>query len=130
MYDWQDNGVGDNVGTPDHVGIVESCSGGKIIIIEGNMNNSVGRRTLQVNGKNIRGYCCPDYASYVESKSSIDNTDYSVLINKAVASGDYKAAAEYEQKRNEKIDAMIAAGMTGYEKTYKYSNLYSSSCMS
>ena len=115
MYDWQDNGAGDNVGTADHVGIVESCSGNKMVIIEGNMNNSVGRRNLQVNARYIRGYCCQNYASFAAS-----NVDYSVLIKKAVAAGDYKAAAEYEQKRNEKIDAMIAAGKTGYEKTYNY----------
>ena len=130
MYDWQDNGVGDNVGTADHVGIVESCNGNTMVIIEGNMNNGVGRRNLQVNGRYIRGYCCPDFASYVGSKSStvqIDNTDYSALINKAVAAGDYVAAAKYEQKRNEKIDAMIAAGMTGYEKTYKYASYLNAS---
>lgn len=123
MYDWQDNGSGDNVGTADHVGIVESCNGSSMVIIEGNMSNSVGRRTLQVNARYIRGYCCPDYAAFVGSKSAmnkIDSTDYSALINKAVEDGDLKAAAKYEQKRNEKIDAMIAAGMTGYEKTYKY----------
>lgn len=63
MYDWQDHGVGDNVGAPDHVGIVEKVSGGNITIIEGNKNEAVARRTLKVNGKYIRGYCLPDYAS-------------------------------------------------------------------
>lgn len=127
MYDWQDNGSGDNVGTADHVGIVESCNGSTMVIIEGNMSNGVGRRNLQVNARYIRGYCCPDFASFVKSKPAvqIDNTDYSALINKAVAAGDYIAAAKYEQKRNEKIDAMLAAGMTGYEKTYKYASYLS-----
>lgn len=121
MYDWQDSGSGDNVGTADHVGIVESCNGSSMVIIEGNMNNGVGRRNLQVNARYIRGYCCPNFAAFAGKPSvQIDSTDYSVLINKAVAAGDYKAAAKYEQKRNEKIDAMIAAGMTGYQKTYKY----------
>ena len=129
MYDWQDNGVGDNVGTADHVGVVESCSGSTIVIIEGNMNNNVGRRNLQVNARYIRGYCCPDFASFVKSKPAvqIDSTDYSALINQAVAAGDYKAAAKYEQKRNEKIDTMIAAGMTGYQKTYKYTSYLNNS---
>jgi hypothetical protein len=132
MYDWQDNGVGDNVGTADHVGVVESSDGKNIVIIEGNMSNGVGRRTIQVNARYIRGYCCPDFAAFVKGMPSspqaqIDSTDYSALINKAVAVGDYKAAAQYEQKRNEKIDAMIAAGMTGYEKTYKYASYLNSS---
>lgn len=61
MYDWQDDGKGDNVGWADHVGIVEKVVGNTITVIEGNLNNAVGRRTLQVNGKYIRGYCLPNY---------------------------------------------------------------------
>ena len=57
MYDWQDNGVGDNTGAADHVGIVVSVSGNSIKVIEGNMSDAVGHRTLRVNGKYIRGYC-------------------------------------------------------------------------
>ena len=33
FYDWQDNGAGDNIGNPDHVGIVENVSGGMITVI-------------------------------------------------------------------------------------------------
>lgn len=62
MYDWQDSGAGDNTGAPDHVGIVVSVSGKAVKIIEGNKSNAVGYRTLQVNGKYIRGYCLPKYA--------------------------------------------------------------------
>jgi hypothetical protein len=62
MYDWQDTGVGDNTGMADHVGIVESISGNQMTILEGNLDNAVGRRTLAVNGKYIRGYCLPEYA--------------------------------------------------------------------
>ena len=63
MYDWQDTGSGDNQGTADHVGIVESVSGNTMKIIEGNMSEKVGYRTLAVNAKNIRGDCLPNYAS-------------------------------------------------------------------
>jgi len=63
MYDWQDSGAGDNTGTPDHVGIVVSVSGSTMKIIEGNIDNAVGYRTLAVNGRYIRGYCLPNYAS-------------------------------------------------------------------
>lgn len=61
MYDWDDSGAGDNKGNPDHVGVVEKISGKDITVIEGNYSNSVKRRTLKVNGKNIRGYIVPDY---------------------------------------------------------------------
>lgn len=65
LYDWDDNGKGDNVGAPEHVGMVTNVDGNTITVVEGNMGSPsrVGTRTLQVNGRYIRGYCCPDYAS-------------------------------------------------------------------
>lgn len=63
MYDWADTGSGDNKGNPDHVGIVAYISGNSMKIIEGNKSDSVAYRALSVNGKYIRGYCLPDYAS-------------------------------------------------------------------
>lgn len=61
FYDWRDNGVGDNMGDADHVGIVEKVSGNTITVIEGNYSNSVKRRYLEVNGRYIRGYGVPKY---------------------------------------------------------------------
>lgn len=61
FYDWQDSGTGDNTGSSDHVGIVEKVENGVITVIEGNYSNSVKRRTIQVNGKYIRGYGVPKY---------------------------------------------------------------------
>lgn len=61
FYDWADNGVGDNKGGADHVGIVEKVDGNTITIIEGNYSDSVKRRTLKVNGRYIRGYGVPKY---------------------------------------------------------------------
>ena len=62
-YDWDDAGAGDNTGWPDHVGMVVSVSGSTIKVIEGNKSDAVGYREIAVNGKNIRGYGLPDYAS-------------------------------------------------------------------
>ena len=61
MYDWDDNGKGDDTGRAEHVGIVEKVSVSKITVIEGNKNDAVGRRTIEVNGKYIRGYILPKY---------------------------------------------------------------------
>ncbi len=61
LYDWGDNGKGDNTGWPDHIGICESVVGDTITVIEGNYQNAVGRRVIKVNGKNIRGYITPHY---------------------------------------------------------------------
>ena len=61
FYDWQDNGVGDNKGSAEHVGIVEKVANGTITVIEGNYNEAVKRRTIKVNGRYIRGYGVPKY---------------------------------------------------------------------
>ena len=53
MYDWDDNGIGDNKGAPDHVGLVVSVDGTKLTIIEGNKKEAVAYRSMSVNGKYI-----------------------------------------------------------------------------
>lgn len=63
FYDWQDTGYGDNVGHPDHVGIVLDCDGQNMTIIEGNNANAVNKRVLAVNARFIRGFGIPDFAS-------------------------------------------------------------------
>jgi hypothetical protein len=88
MYDWQDNGVGDNKGAPDHVGIVEGVSGGKIRVVEGNINNAVGYRTIAVGAKCIRGYCVPKYADE-------DKPDEVTSAIQALARAGHIANAEY-----------------------------------
>ena len=68
FYDWQDGAdyaASDNKGSPDHVGIVVSVSGGVITVIEGNKNDAVAFRTVKVNGRYIRGYGLPNYSSKV-----------------------------------------------------------------
>ena len=67
FYDWQDSGVGDNIGTPGHVGVVESVSGNTITVIEGNNSDAVKRRNILVNGRYIRGYGVPKYASKADT---------------------------------------------------------------
>ena len=72
FYDWQDGAnyaTTDNTGAPDHVGIVEKVVGNTITVIEGNYSNAVKRRTLEVNGRYIRGYGVPKY----ESKAATSN---------------------------------------------------------
>lgn len=64
FYDWQDGSdyaTTDNQGVADHVGYVVSVSGNTMKIIEGNMSDAVGYRTLKVNGRYIRGFGLPDY---------------------------------------------------------------------
>jgi hypothetical protein len=74
MYDWDDSGKGDCTGEPEHVGIVIKVSSNNIKVIEGNKNDAVGYRTITVNGRYIRGYCLPDYASVTSADTSINTT--------------------------------------------------------
>lgn len=78
LYDWQDGtnyASTDNTGTPDHVGIVTSCDGITIRVIEGNVSNKVDTRVLVVNGRYIRGFGIPDYASVAtEEEKPADKT--------------------------------------------------------
>lgn len=61
MYSWNDNGKGDCTLAPNHTGIVESVTYNRITVIEGNKNDSVERRVIDVNGRYIRGYVVPRY---------------------------------------------------------------------
>ena len=66
FYDWDDGkdfAVTDNSGSPEHVGIVVSVSSGVVAVVEGNKGGAVGVRYVRVNGRYIRGYGLPDYAS-------------------------------------------------------------------
>lgn len=69
FYDWEDSGVGDNMGAADHVGIVIGVSGSVINIIEGNCGHQVQYTARQVNGRYIRGYGLPDYAAAAAERS-------------------------------------------------------------
>lgn len=95
FYDWEDNGVGDNLGEPNHVGLVDSVIDSKIKVIEGNKNNAVEYRDIPVNGKFIRGFGLPDYEK------------------KATGGPQQTTAGTSEQRAFiEKIGKMAAADMT------------------
>lgn len=62
LYDWEDKKPKEeNKNRPNHIGIVEKVVDGVITVIEGNKGEAVARRTLQVNGRYIRGYIVPKY---------------------------------------------------------------------
>ena len=71
FYDWDDDGKGDNKGEVEHVGIVEKVSGNTITVIEGNYQKECKRRTLNVNGRYIRGYGVPKYDSEPATVSGV-----------------------------------------------------------
>ena len=95
LYNWNDNGKGDNLTGSSHVGIVVEVKNGNIKIIEGNMGNAVGYRTIEVNGRYIRGFCCPDYASKAKPTQS---------------SARYKTIADVPESLQAETAELIAAG--------------------
>ena len=62
LYNW-DQKTQPNDGFADHIGIVEQQYANTIVIIEGNMNEAVGRRTINVGWGYIRGFARPKYSS-------------------------------------------------------------------
>lgn len=66
FYNWDDSTQA-NDGSADHVGVVEKVNGNNITVIEGNYNNSVGRRIITVGNGYIRGYGLPAYNSIATS---------------------------------------------------------------
>lgn len=66
FYDWDDGAAfasTDDTGNPEHVGIVAGVSGGNITVVEGNNADAVKTRNVKINGRYIRGYGLPNYAS-------------------------------------------------------------------
>lgn len=107
-YDWDDSGAGDCTGAPEHVGLVTAVAGKKITIIEGNKGNAVAYRTMQVNGRYIRGYGLPDYAGKAASSGATggSGTDAATATSHTVVAGDTlgKIAAKYSTT----VDALVA----------------------
>lgn len=73
-YSWTDNGSGDCKNASDHVGIVVLVSGSTIKVIEGNKNDSVSYRNITVNGRYIRGYGKPNFASKATDKEIVSSS--------------------------------------------------------
>lgn len=84
MYDWDDSGKGDNHGEADHVGLVVSVRNGFISVIEGNKHNAVGTRTLEIGGRYIRGFCCPDFKSVADPEEPVVVSDWAKALQEAL----------------------------------------------
>lgn len=106
LYDWNDSGSGDNKGSADHVGVVEKISGNTITVIEGNYSNAVKRRTLKVNGKNIRGYIVPKYSAE-ESKPAEANK---AVVEKEMCTVEIKALRKGDKGNTVKAMQILLAG--------------------
>lgn len=64
FYDWDQNG------SADHVGIIVDITASGYRVIEGNISDAVGYRTVARNYNLIRGFCLPDYAAAARDEGS------------------------------------------------------------
>lgn len=83
LYNWDDR-TQPNDGTADHIGIVEQQYGNTIVVIEGNYNCKVARRTINVGWGYIRGFARPKYdkattATPAAKKKDIKTIAYEVI---------------------------------------------------
>lgn len=122
LYDWQDNGAGDNKGNPDHIGTIIEVykDAGYMVVEEGNYSNSVKKRTLSINGKYIRGFIVPKYTDNTLSAPSTDISGKSIdtLAHEVIAgkygSGDArkKALGDKYKKVQDRINEILNGSAT------------------
>lgn len=110
LYDWQDSGIGDNTGNPDHVGVVEYTSGGIIHVIEGNNGEKVARRELSVNGRYIRGFIVPKYSDNVAPSSGVTPTVSGTIdeLARRVIAGEFGSGDARKNALGDKYNAVQA----------------------
>jgi hypothetical protein len=110
LYDWQDSGIGDNTGNPDHVGVVEYTSGGIIHVIEGNNGEKVARRELSVNGRYIRGFIVPKYSDNVAPSGGVTPTVSGTIdeLARRVIAGEFGSGDARKNALGDKYNAVQA----------------------
>lgn len=124
MYDWQDSGIGDGIGVADHTGLIIAVDtkAKTITVREGNKNNSIGNRTLKINGRYIRGFITPPFeeeSDQVENQGS-ENTnteDYNMPTIKTGSKG--KAVAIWQIIVSAKPDGVFGAETEKATKIYQ-----------
>lgn len=125
LYDWDDTGKGDNVSWPDHVGVIVETNkdAGYFVVMEGNYNNAVKKRTLSINGRYIRGFITPKYDNndkvVIEKKP---NKDIKTIAREVIAGtwgtgADRKKALEFAGYDYVKVQQMVNKILNGSAKT-------------
>lgn len=102
FYAWSDDGKGDCTARANHVGIVTECDGKTITVIEGNISNAVGYRTIAVGGQYIRGYGVPKYATKADSGSdwSKDAREWAIANGIIRGRGNADGSVDFAWKEN------------------------------
>lgn len=89
VYDWSDGTnykQTDNKEWPDHEGTVVEVSEeeGYFLVVEGNKNDAVETRGMNIGGRYIRGFICPKYDAEPQSTETSLKGDVKVTIELSV----------------------------------------------
>ena len=119
VYDWDDNGVGDNTGNGDHIGIVTEVGTTTFVVTEGNMSGGkVGKRTMQINGRYIRGFIAPDFAAAAKGMPSTGTQTGGTSGGSSTASG-----TTYTVKAGDTLSGIAAKYGTTYQALAAYNGI-------
>lgn len=83
LFNW-DDATQSNNGAADHIGIVEQQYGNTIVCIEGNKNQAVARRTINVGWGYIRGFARPKYDSVGTASTTIKKKSIDVIVKEVI----------------------------------------------
>lgn len=111
-YAWKDSdnyAVTDNRNVAEHVGIVESVTGKTATIIEGNYQDSVGRRKISINTKYLRGYAKPDFGSFI--KEDPNTMEYVIKPKKIAIYSNTKGLTMAQIKKETGCTAIMNGGL-------------------
>lgn len=85
LYDWDDNGKGDCIGDPEHIGAVTFTQEVKAFeVTEGNYKDAVRSRLLVRNNRYIRGFITPEYKKLATPVNPAD-VKYDVVAREVIA---------------------------------------------
>lgn len=107
LYDWQDkSGNKDNLGWPDHVGLVDYVNEGSgyFTTIEGNYNDEVKKRTVIINSRYIRGFIHPKYKGIT---TIVTNP---IKPNKSIGDVAHEVIAGQWDSGSKRVDLLTEAG--------------------
>ncbi len=97
IYDWEDDGRGDDTEGHDHIGIVSSAGKTSFTVIEGNAGypSKVRKISRRVNQRYLRGFITPDYAAAAKAMTPKKAEQKPVARKKKTTSTGKSYAKEY-----------------------------------
>lgn len=110
LFNWDDSTQSNNGGA-DHIGFVEQVYGNTIVCIEGNIDNKVARRKINVGWGYIRGFARPNYdvaaPAVTEKKKSVTEIAKEVIAGKWGNGNDRKTALTHAGYNYNEVQAKV-----------------------